>query len=94
MDLEITEKEHDDIASKVYSEVERMYSFSTPFGYHLPRLACSFCNKVSPCITDVKEGTCTCASCMFAKRVKSEEDKLKQGKLAYRAEQLRDFAEI
>ena len=94
MDLEITEKEHDEIASRVYSEVERMYSFSTPFGYHLPRLACTWCKKVAPCITDVREGTCTCASCMFARKVKSEEDKLKQSKLAYRAEQLRDFAEI
>ena len=94
MDLEITEKEHDEIASRVYSEVERIYSFSSPFGHSLPRLACSFCYKVAPCITDVKEGTCTCASCMFAKRVKSEEDKLRQNKLAYRAEQLKDFAEI
>ena len=94
MDLEITEKEHDEIASRVYSEVERMYSFSTPFGFHLPRLACTWCKKVAPCITDVKECTCTCASCMFVRKVKSEEDKLKQSKLAYRAEQLRDFAEI
>lgn len=94
MDLSITEKEHDEIASKVYGDVERMYSFSTPFGFNLPRLACSFCHKVAPCITDVKEGTCTCASCMFARKVKSEEDKLKQDKLAYRAEQLKDFAEI
>lgn len=94
MDLEITEKEHDEIASKVYGEVERAYRFSSPYGYSLPRLACSFCHKVAPCITDVKEGTCTCASCMFAKRVKSEEDKLIQNKLKYRADQLKDFAEI
>ena len=94
MDLEITEKEHDEIASRVYGEVERIYGFSPPLLHSLPRLACSFCHKVAPCITDVKEGSCTCASCMFARRVKSEEDKLKQSKLAYRAEQLKDFAEI
>ena len=94
MDLEITEKEHDEITSKVYGEVERIYGFSPPFGHSLPRLACYWCHKVAPCITDVREGTCTCASCMFASKVKSEEDKLIQDKLAYRAEQLKDFAEI
>lgn len=94
MDLEITEKEHDEIASEVYSEVERMYRFSSPYGYNLPRLACSFCHKVAPCITDVREGVCTCASCMFARKVKSKEDKLKQSKFEYRAEQLKDIAEF
>lgn len=94
MDLNITEKEHDEIASTVYSEVERVYGFSRLFCRSLPRLACSYCNKVAPCVTDVQEGTCTCASCMFARKVKSEEDKLIQDKLAYRAEQLKDFADI
>ncbi len=94
MDLNITEKEHDEIASRVYSEVERIYGFSPPMLHNLPRLACSFCYKVAPFVTDVKKGTCTCASCMFARRVKSEEDKLRQNKLKYRAEQLKDFAEI
>lgn len=98
-EITITDKEHDQIVSAVWDECARIYDMEGKVSrnlvaWDLPWETCSTCHERHRCVVDLREGSCECAACRFKRRVKEEEQKLIDSKLAYRAEQLKDFANI
>lgn len=99
MDIEITDKEYDAITAEVFDEVRRIYDFDYRKSIHLhemplPWCLCTTCGKKHQCVCSVINMSAECAQCRFKRRVREREEELKASKLAYRAEQLKDFAEI
>lgn len=99
MDIEITDKERDAIAAEVFDEVRRIYDFdyrrSISLGeMSLPWCLCTTCGKRHQCVCSVVNMSAECAQCRFKRIVREREEELQAAKLAYRAEQLRDFADI
>jgi len=98
-EITITDKEHDQIVATVWEECARIYDFdyrrnrSLP-PFDLPWEHCSSCHERHRCVVDLREGTSECVACRFKRRVKEEEQKVIDNKLAYRKEQLKDFAKI
>ena len=99
MDIEITDKERDEIAAEVFSEVRHIYDFDYRRSINLgelplPWCLCTRCGEKHQCVCSAMDMSAECAQCRFKRRVREEEQKLTAEKLAYRAEQLRGFADI
>jgi elongation factor P hydroxylase len=99
MDIELTDKEYDAITAEVFDEVRRIYDFdyrkSVGMGeMPLPWCLCTTCGKKHQCVCSVIDMSAECAQCRFKRRVAEREEELKVAKLAYRAEQLKDFATL
>lgn len=99
MDITLTDEERDEIAAEVFNEVRNIYDFDYRRSINLgelplPWCICTTCGKKHQCVCSVVDMSAECAKCRFKRRVREEEQKLTAEKLAYRAEQLRDFADI
>ena len=61
-------------------------------------LCCSFSATDSAfsshCVVDIVKFSAECCACRFKRRIKELEDEEVSKKLAYRAEQLKDFADL
>lgn len=90
MDIKLTDKEYDAITAEVFDEVRRIYLGELP----LPWCLCTKCGEKHQCVCNAMDMSAECAQCRFKRRVREREEELKAAKLAYRAEQLRDFADI
>lgn len=98
-DIAITDKEYDRLADTVLNECRRIYDRDyqarnnlTPLG--LPWVTCSSCKERRPCVVSVVEGKAECCTCRFKRRIKELEAEEVSKTLAYRAEQLKDFADL
>lgn len=95
----VTDKERDQIVSKVFDEIERIYGYDYHGHYpvggtSLPWCLCTTCGHKHQCVCSVIDMSAECAQCAFKRRVREEETRLKDEKLRRRAELLKDFAEI
>lgn len=95
----ITDKERDQIAADVFDEVRRIYDFDYRKSINLgemplPWCLCTTCGKKHQCVCSVLDMSAECAQCRFKRCVAEREEELMAAKLAYRAEQLKDFAEL
>lgn len=99
MDISVTDKERDQIVSEVFNEVRSVYDFDYRRSINLgelplPWCLCTKCGEKHQCVCSAMDMSAECAQCRFQRRVAEREEELKAAKLAYRAEQLRDFADI
>lgn len=99
MDIAVTDKERDAIAAEVFDEVRRIYDFDYRQSINmgdlpLPWCICTTCGERHQCVCSIVNRSAECAQCRFTRRVREREEELQAAKLAYRAEQLRDFADI
>lgn len=97
--ITITEKERDYLVSKVWDECQRIYDLDYKANrklpvFDLPWDNCTTCGKMRRCVVSIVEMSAECCECRFKRRVKEEEDKLIENKIAYRKEQLKDFDNI
>lgn len=95
----ISDKERDQIVSKVFDEIHRIYDFDYQKSYNLneyalPWTTCTTCFGKHRCVVSIVDMSAECAQCAFKRRVREEEASLKEEKLRRRAEQLKDFAEL
>lgn len=95
----ITDTERDEIASAVFDEIHRIYDFDyrRPYNlgeYALPWTTCTTCFEQHRCVVRIVDMGAECAHCAFKRKVREREEELKAAKLAYRAEQLKNFADI
>lgn len=99
MDIAITDQERDEIAAEVFSEVRNIYDFDYRRAMNLgelplPWCLCTTCGHKHQCVCSVIDMSAECAQCRFKRRVAEREEELLAAKLKYRAEQLRDFADL
>lgn len=95
----ISDKERDEIASDVFDEIHRIYDFDYKKSYNLheyalPWTTCTTCFEKHRCVVSILDMSAECAQCAFKRKVREREAELKKQKLAYRAEQLENFADI
>lgn len=95
----VTPAEHDELVSKVWDECQKIYDYDYRANnklplFDLPWHHCTTCGENHRCVVSVIDMSAECCECRFKRRLKEEEDKLVAEKLAYRREQLADFAEI
>lgn len=95
----ITDTERDEIASNVFDEIHRIYDFDYQKSYNLdeyalPWTTCTTCFEKHRCVVSILDMSAECAHCAFKRKVREREEELKAAKLAYRAEQLKNFADI
>lgn len=95
----ITDKERDEIASAVFDKIHKIYDFDYQKSYSLneyalPWTTCTTCFEQHRCVVSILDMSAECAHCAFKRKVREEEEELKAAKLAYRAEQLKNFADI
>lgn len=99
MDIALTDKERDEITAEVFDEVRSIYDFDYRRSMNLgelplPWCLCTKCGEKHQCVCSAMDMSAECAQCRFRRRVREREEELQAAKLAYRAEQLRDFAEL
>jgi elongation factor P hydroxylase len=95
----ISDSEHDQIASDVFDEIQRIYDFDYKQSYNLneyalPWTTCTTCFGKHRCVVSILDMSAECAQCAFKRRVREEEARLKEEKLRRRAELLKDIAEL
>ena len=95
----ISDSERDQIAADVFDEVRRIYDFDYRKSMNLgemplPWCICTTCGHKHQCVCSILDMSAECAQCRFKRRVAEREEELKAAKLAYRAEQLKDFADL
>lgn len=99
MDITLTEKEREPLVEKVWDECQKIYDLDYKANrglplFDLPWEHCTTCGAKHRCVVSVVDLSAECCECRFKRRLKEEEDKVIAEKLAYRAEQLKDFASI
>lgn len=99
MSLELSEKERDPLVAKAWEDTQRIYDLDYKANrgmplFDLPWERCSSCGEKHRCIVDVVNMSATCSACYFKKRLAQLEKEEIDKKLAYRREQLKDFASI
>ena len=95
----ISDKEHDELVSKVWDECQRIYDLDYKANrglplFDLPWENCTTCGAKHRCTVSVIDMSAECCECRFKRRLKEETERLKAEKLKRRAEQLADFADI
>lgn len=95
----ISDSERDQIASDVFDEIHRAYDFNYNrrqynLGEALPWTTCTTCYEKHRCVVSIVDMSAECAQCAFRRKVRGREEELKKQKLAYRAEQLDNFADL
>ena len=98
-EITITDKEHDQIVSAVWDECQRIYDIDYKANNNLPMFdlpwkTCTTCGKRHRCVVSIVDMAAECCECRFKRRMAEEEQKVIDHKLAYRKEQLKDFAKI
>lgn len=98
-EIAITDKELDEIVSKVWDECQKIYDLDYKSNHKLPMFDlpwehCTTCGKMHRCVVSVVDMSAECCECRFKRRMDEEKQKAIDNKLAYRAEQLKDFADI
>ena len=98
-EITITDKEHDQIASVVWDECQKIYDLDYKANHNLPMFDlpwenCTTCHKRHRCVVSIVDMSAECCECRFKRRGKEEEQTVIDSKLAYRKEQLKDFADI
>lgn len=98
-EITITDTERDELVSKVWAECQKIYDLDYKANHKLPMFDlpwehCTTCGAKHRCVVSVVDMSAECCECRFKRRLKEEEDKVIAEKLAYRAEQLKDFALI
>ena len=99
MDITLSEKERDPLAAKAWEDTQRIYDLDYKANrklplFDLPFEHCSSCGEKHRCVVSVVDMSATCSACYFKKRLAQLEKEEIDKKLAYRAQQLADFAEI
>lgn len=95
----ITPKEHDELVSQVWDECQKIYDYDYRANHKLPLFDlpwenCTTCGAKHRCVVSVIDMSAECCECRFKRRLREREKELVASKLAYRAQQLKDFAEI
>lgn len=95
----LSDKEYDQLAATVWDECARIYDREYKVRNNLPLFeppwtTCTTCGENHHCVVDIGKFSAECCACRFKRRMAEEEQKLIDSKLAYRKEQLKDFAKI
>lgn len=99
MTTTLSDKEYDQLAATVWDECQKIYDREYKVRNNLPLFeppwtTCTTCGENHHCVVDIGKFTAECCACRFKRRMAEEEQKLIDSKLAYRKEQLKDFAKI
>jgi hypothetical protein len=99
MDIIITDKEREPLIETVWNECQRIYDLDYRANrelpmFDLPWTTCTTCGATHRCVVSVVDMSAECCECRFRRRMAEEEQTLIDSKLAYRKEQLKDFANI
>ena len=95
----LSDKEYDQLAATVWEECQRIYDREYKVRNNLPLFeppwtTCTKCGEQHHCVVDIVKFSAECCACRFKRRIKELEDEEVSKKLAYRAEQLKDFADL
>lgn len=99
MDITLSEKEREPLVEKVWDECQKIYDLDYKANHKLPMFDlpwehCTTCGAKHRCVVSVVDMSAECCECRFKRRLAELEKEEIDKKLAYRAQQLADFASI